>query len=86
MTLSELKAAILFSGDWQGITEIPPAPAAFTILSKKQVLALIAVAEAANKVAAYLTIEAEFSGDEAEHSGLYELDAALGTLIAQEML
>lgn len=37
------------------------------------------VVEAADKVAAYLTIEAEFSGDEAEHSGLYELDAALGS-------
>ncbi len=38
---------------------------------------------AADKVAAYLTIEAEFSGDEADHSGLYELDAALGVLAVE---
>ncbi len=42
------------------------------------------VREAADRVATYLTIEAEFSGDEAEHSGLHELDAALGALIALE--
>jgi hypothetical protein len=42
------------------------------------------VREAADKVAAYLTLEAEFSGDEADHSGLYELDAALGAIIATE--
>ncbi len=63
---------------------VPPLPETWTPILTDRLRGLERVREAADKVAAYLTIEAEFSGDEADHSGLYELDAALGALAVLE--